>query len=327
MNSHSRHGFTLIELLVVIAIIGVLIALLLPAVQAARAAARRLQCVNNLKQLGLAMHNYHDQLGSFPIGRMGIRRPAGDPGYPGDPSGNNHRRTWAWLILPYLEQSGLYQAVNFSLPYAHRAQSTALLTLVPCYVCPSDPGLGTKNAYTYTFYLGNYMANWGNTHYDQDKANNPYTGPAPGGAIPFLGAPFTLDRSFGVRDFTDGTSNTLLMSEVIIGKPKGTSSSDIDHRGAVFNDDWNCSMFMAYTPPNSKIPDQVTSWCVYPFETNPPCINASPAFNAARSFHSGGVNALMGDGSVKFMKDSINLNTWRALSTLRGGEVVSADAY
>src|ERR1700689_3490112 len=99
----QRSGFTLIELLVVIAIIAVLIALLLPAVQAAREAARRIQCVNNLKQLGLAMHNYAGSLGSFPIGRQGINRPPGDPGYLGDPTGSNHRRSWALLLLPYFE--------------------------------------------------------------------------------------------------------------------------------------------------------------------------------------------------------------------------------
>src|SRR6266704_1092484 len=92
-------GFTLIELLVVIAIIAVLIALLLPAVQAARAAARRASCVNNLKQLGVAMHNYHGTVGTFPIGRQGINRPAGDPGYAGDATGTNHRRTWTLGLL------------------------------------------------------------------------------------------------------------------------------------------------------------------------------------------------------------------------------------
>ena len=326
----SRRGFTLIELLVVIAIIAVLIALLLPAVQSARGAARRMQCVNNLKQLGIAMHNYHGTLGTFPIGRMGVNRPTGDPGYFGDASGGNHRCTWAWLMLPYMEQGTLYQSINFSLPYDNATQTTALLTEVSGYLCPSDPGAGTVNAYAagWKFYLGNYMVNWGNTHYDQAgvTSENPFLGPLKD-TVTFQGAPFALDKSFGIQTFTDGTSNTLLMSEVIIGQPNGTLAANIDHRGAVFNDDHNCAMFMAYTAPNSTTFDQVTSWCVYPYVTNPPCNINAPAFNAARSFHPGGVNALLGDGRVQFFKNSISLPTWRALSTTIGNEVVSADAF
>jgi prepilin-type N-terminal cleavage/methylation domain-containing protein/prepilin-type processing-associated H-X9-DG protein len=325
-----RRGFTLIELLVVIAIIAVLIALLLPAVQAARAAARRLQCVNNLKQLGLAMHNYNGTLGTFPIGRMGVNRPTGDLGYPGDTTGGNHRRTWAWLMLPYIEQSSLYQSINFALTYNDASQTTALITQVPGYLCPSDPGAGIINAYAagWKFHLGNYMVNWGNTHYDQAgvTGENPFNGPL-GDTVMFLGAPFALDKSFGLQAITDGTSNTLLMSEVIVGQPNGTAAANIDHRGAMFNDDHNCAMFMAYTTPNSKTFDQVTGWCVYPYLTNPPCNTNAPAFNAARSFHTGGVNALTADGSVKFVKDSIAITVWRALSTTMGSEVVSSDSY
>jgi prepilin-type N-terminal cleavage/methylation domain-containing protein/prepilin-type processing-associated H-X9-DG protein len=322
----SPNGFTLIELLVVIAIIAVLIGLLLPAVQSARAAARRIQCINNLKQLGIAMHNYGDTLGSFPIGRTGIRRPAGDPGYPGDPSGANHRRTWAWMILPYIEQQNLYQSINFSRPFNDHSQDTALRVLSSSFVCPADPHMVTLDTGGFPIYKANYMVNWGNTHYDQTASNNPFiTGPFKD-SVPFLGAPFALDRSFGVRDLTDGTSNTLLISEVKICLFNGTAQ---DHRGDVFNDDWNCAMFMAYTTPNSTIPDQMASnsYCQYPFLTNPPCNGKSPAFNAARSWHSGGVNALLGDGSVKFIKDSINIATWRALATTTGGEVISADAF
>jgi prepilin-type N-terminal cleavage/methylation domain-containing protein len=323
-TSRRREGFTLIELLVVIAIIGVLIALLLPAVQAARAAARRIQCTNNLKQLGLAMHNYHQAIGTFPIGRTGIRRPAGDPGYPGDVNGANHRRTWAWMVLPYIEQGNLYQAVNFSLPFNHSSQTTALRVLAASYVCPSDPNMVLLDTGGFPSYKANYMANWGNMHFDQAAANNPYNGPVPPKPVPFLGAPFGLDYSYGVQDISDGTSNTLLMSEVIISRFNGTAQ---DHRGDVFNDDWNCTMFMAYTTPNSKLPDQVTTYCVYPFLSNPPCNKSSPAYNAARSYHAGGVNALVSDGSVKFFKETINGSTWRALASTSGGEVISSDGY
>src|SRR4051794_36805191 len=325
---HRRRGFTLIELLVVIAIIAVLIALLLPAVQAAREAARRSQCVNNLKQFGLAMQNYHSGLGSFPIGRMGINRPTGDPGYPGDAKGSNSRRTWAWLILPYMEQTALSNSINFSRPYNDFSQTTALVALPGVYTCPSDPAAGTVDVGTYPSKKVNYMVNWGNMHYDQGGAGskNPFTTGPLNDSVTFLGAPFALDRSFGIESIVDGTSNTLLLSEVLIGKPNGNAQ---DHRGSVFNDDHNGTMFMAYTTPNSKIPDQMqgASYCQYPYDTNPPCNGNSPAFNAARSRHPGGVNAAMADGSVRFYKDSISVATWRSLSTTMGGEIIDASSF
>ena len=325
-RQESSKGFTLIELLVVIAIIAVLIALLLPAVQAARAAAQRIQCVNNLKQLGIAMHNYLNQANTFPIGRQGINRPANDAGYPGDAAGSNHRRTWAWLMLPFVEATATYQAVNMSLPYNNSAQTTALSTMNNVFGCPADPNMGNLMVGNFPEKQANYMVNWGNATYDQAAYNNPYTtGPAL--PVTFLGAPFALDKSFGIQNITDGSSNTLLMSEVIICLPNGTTVSAEDHRGMVFNDDFNCSMFMAYTTPNSKVPDLVPVYCQYPYQTNPPCTTqfpvgsspapaGTPAFNAARSYHTGGVNALMADGSVRFAKDSISPAVWQALSTM-----------
>jgi prepilin-type N-terminal cleavage/methylation domain-containing protein/prepilin-type processing-associated H-X9-DG protein len=325
----DRRGFTLIELLVVIAIIAVLIALLLPAVQAARAAARRIQCTNNLKQLGLAMHNYHSALNTFPIGRMGINRPTGSPGYPGDPTGGtNHRWTWSILTLSYLEQAAVYNAYNFSFNFFDVSQTTVLRTMIWTYNCPSDPNAGMLENPTSVTEVrkGTYMMNWGNATYDQDgvATSNPFKGPL-GDVVPFLGAPFALDKSFGVQNILDGTSSTLLASEVII--TTALASGAYDHRGDLYNDDYNCAEFMAYTTPNSKVPDQVPSYCRYPNASNPPCISAKPAFNAARSYHTGGVNALLCDGSVKFFKDSVNINVWRALSTTTGNEVISADSY
>jgi prepilin-type processing-associated H-X9-DG protein len=318
----------LIELLVVIAIIAVLIALLLPAVQAARAAARRIQCVNNLKQLGLAMHNYHDSIGTFPIGRTGIRRPAGSIPYAYDPTGANSRRTWAWLILPYIEQGNLANSINYSLGFNTHTQDTAIRVLSSSFVCPSDPNMVTLDTGGFPIYKANYMVNWGNTHFDQagNAATNPYAGPLTGPAVPFMGAPFALDNSYGVQTISDGTSNTLLVGEVKICLFNGSAQ---DHRGDVFNDDWNCTMFMAYTTPNSQTPDQMNSgaYCQYPYATNPPCNGKGPAFNAARSYHSGGVNTLLADGSVKFFKETVNIAAWRALSTTLGNEVISADSY
>jgi prepilin-type N-terminal cleavage/methylation domain-containing protein len=328
--SKGRRAFTLIELLVVIAIIAVLIALLLPAVQAARASARRLQCVNNLKQLGLAMHNYHNIIGTFPIGRMGINRPSGDPGYPGDASGGNNRRTWAWLILPYIEQGTLFSSINFSKSHddAQHANDTALAAVTSIFVCPADPNAAAPDTGIYKIYKANYMANWGNSQYDQagTGASNPHSGPLNTlGAVPFLGAPFALDKVFGIQNITDGSSNTLLLGEVRIALPNGTAQ---DHRGDLFNDDHNGCMFMAYTPPNSQVQDQMQgSYCQYPYANNPPCNTKSPAFNAARSYHAGGLNAVLSDGSVRFFKDSISVATWRALSTTQGGEVIDSNSF
>jgi prepilin-type N-terminal cleavage/methylation domain-containing protein len=339
VSQRTRRGFTLIELLVVIAIIAVLIALLLPAVQAAREAARRAQCVNNLKQLGIAMHNYHDANGTFPIGRTGIRRPTGDPqlvlGYPNDPTGGNfNRRTWVFRIYPYIEQAPLYNAINMSVSWNTPAwvNTTVLQTSVAVLHCPSDPGTnaveepGSSNHRP----KGNYMVNWGNSTYFQGGQNNPFTGPMPPplSTVTFIGAPFALDRSYGISYFTDGTSNTLLLSEVIVGQPMGAAQNLSDHRGDLYNDDYNGCMFMAYTPPNSTFPDWVPTYCQSLYLTNPPCVSKNPAFNAARSLHAGGgVNATMGDGSVKFFKNSINPAIWRALSTPNGGEVTSSDSF
>jgi prepilin-type processing-associated H-X9-DG protein len=153
---------------------------------------------------------------------------------------------------------------------------------------------------------------------------------APPNPVPFLGAPFTMDKAYGVQNITDGTSNTLLMAEVIIGATMPTNQ--YEHRGDLINDDYNCAMFNAYTTPNSIIPDWIASgYCRYPYLTNPPCIStgvtAQNSYNAARSYHPGGVNALLADGSVKFFKNSINVNTWRSLGSSQGGEVIDASSY
>jgi prepilin-type N-terminal cleavage/methylation domain-containing protein/prepilin-type processing-associated H-X9-DG protein len=333
-NRKQDRGFTLIELLVVIAIIAVLIALLLPAVQAAREAARRIQCTNNLKQLGLAMHNYHSGLNTFPIGVIGIRSPTLYASV-GDPTGAINRRTWAFMILPYIEKGPVFQAINFSLPFnppTGAANNTVSELLIASFLCPSDPTVNQIDQNNRR--EGNYVVNWGNSNWNQDlfAANNPFVGNPllPGNPVPFLGAPFTMDRSYGVQNITDGTSNTLLMAEVIIGATKPTNL--YEHRGDIYNDDYNCAMFMAYTTPNSKIPDWIANgYCRYPYLTNPPCSGqtgaAQNAYNASRSYHPGGVNALLSDGSVKFFKDTVNVNTWRSLSTTTGAEVVSADSF
>jgi len=327
----------LIELLVVIAIIAVLIALLLPAVQAAREAARRTQCVNNLKQLGLAMQNYHDSQGSFPIGRTGLNY-----SYPFS-SQTNARRTWAFGILPYLEQGIVFQAINYSFANWQPENMTVVRTVVSGFHCPSDPNsfaVESSNAGQPQRYGGNYVVNWGNMHFTQADCPsstpgncsswnwpNPWTG-ALGDVVTFLGAPFGGNVSRNISYLSDGTSNTLMMSEVVLG----VNATTADNRGDIYNDDHNCTTFMAYTAPNSTTPDCMEA-CNYPFGTNPPCwvrgnvSQCTADYNAARSFHSGGVNALKCDGSVAFLKNSVSIPVWRALSTAQGGEVISSDAY
>jgi len=319
MKRPKSRGFTLIELLVVIAIIAVLIALLLPAVQAAREAARRTQCVNNFKQLGLAMHNYHGVNETFPIGIMGA-------GFNYSPN-NNNRRTWAFSILPYLEQGSVFNAINMSLPFYFPQNTTVIRTRFNVLQCPSDPAGGTTQEpdTPYPRKKANVAVNWGNSHYWQGEkvGPSPYTG-GPAGNVTFAGAPFKLNLSTGFREMTDGTSNTMLIGEVKIGA--NAPGGDYDHRGDIFNDDYCCAMFMAYTTPNSRIPDQLGQ-CGKAASQVPPCNQNSPRFTASRSYHPGGVNILFGDGSVKFIKDSVSLATFRAISSPSNGEVISADAY
>ena len=315
-----RRGFTLIELLVVIAIIGVLVGLLLPAVQAARESARRTQCVNNLKQLGLAMNNYHDSLLALPIGVQ--QDPIHSDTPPFDPS--PIRRSWAYSLLAYIDQTNLFNSINFETSYLDPSNRTVGMTNVSTYDCPSDPNRATIEEpwASYATVKANYVVNWGPATYDQDlyPSFNPYNG------VTYQAAPFTFNASKGLSDFTDGTSNTLLMSEVVIGENTATGS---DHRGDTYNDDYGCAEFMAYTGPNSKAADILTApWCQYPNKMNPPCTAAGPAsFIAARSYHSGGVDVLMGDGSVRFVKNSINLSVWRDVSSIAGGEAISADSF
>ena len=309
-------GFTLIELLVVIAIIGVLIALLLPAVQAAREAARRAQCVNNLKQLGLAMQNYHDVNGLLPIGRQSAPR-----------------RNWALCLTGFIEQTNVYNATNFTTDFYQPQNTTVILVNISVYDCPSDPNASMIEEPTspYPRAKANYMVNFGNTHFDQDRANDPFSIPNPPSPlytkVTFMDAPFSQNASYGIRSIKDGTSNTMLMSEVIIGINLAGNS---DHRGDVYNDDNNCFFFNGFTTPNTLlIPDAMIGYC-NSIANRAPCNGApTPAesFNAPRSFHSGGVDVGFADGSVRFIKNTVAIQTWRALSTIAGAEVVSSDSY
>ena len=326
MRSTSR-GFTLVELLVVIAIIGILVALLLPAIQAAREAARRSQCVNNLKQLGLAMTNYHDTYKQLPFGNYSCCW-----------------GTWQMSILGFIEEQQLGDMYSwnpkdltemgfFSPDHRYHSQDLSksppirnlevVQTRIATLTCPSDdPQINTGVDGTQTqITFHNYAANYGNT----DHVGFDHLGPSNPGYIKFLGSPFVGEdltpqvKRFGkFRQFTDGLSKTLLMSETVQGQ-------DGDLRGFTW---WGWSAgFESFATPNASDPDlmQNSSSC-NPVQPNPPCnaMSGPHRFKAmARSRHPGGVNAVMCDGSVHFVTDAIDLATWRAASTTQGEEPYS----
>jgi prepilin-type N-terminal cleavage/methylation domain-containing protein/prepilin-type processing-associated H-X9-DG protein len=337
-----RRGFTLIELLVVIAIIAVLIALLLPAVQAARESARRSQCINNLKQIGLAMLNYESSNSVLPWGQKGCCW-----------------GTWLLPIMPGIEQQAVFNAWNATgdakwnsagitamdtnFRYSGLCNITVSSARINSFMCPSDgtntslTGIGQTIAGVAMLTTSqNYVVNYGNMQTDQKT-----TFPFGGKTYSFGGAPFTDMDAPGagmnkvavvqLSAINDGLSNTLLASEVIvgIGKNAGQYNAPEDLRGFSW---WGSgASFTAWNPPNSSLPDvtEASTYCVYPYQNNPPCTQPATLtrFNGARSRHPGGVNAVFGDGSIKFIKNSISLVTWQALSTSAAGEVISADAY
>jgi prepilin-type N-terminal cleavage/methylation domain-containing protein/prepilin-type processing-associated H-X9-DG protein len=321
-----RAAFTLIELLVVIAIIAILIGLLLPAVQKVREAAARAQCSNNLKQWGLAMHNYHDVNGALPY--------AGNRCYPGGTEiagggcsngGVAARKTFYTALWPYLEQTALYNQYQQNLGFyqAPNCVMNAFTGLVAqpvkVYYCPSDRPGALWSYDPYYRVRGNYVANYG----DQLLfAVSP---------LPAADGPFGWTYSGGFGGFvpyhrtlvaiTDGTSNTLMLSETRIP----ASDNAPDGRGDVMNDG-NSHWFMTYNTPNSGI-DRNSNVCPSSatdpnYDPTSPCVQAGDNLMSARSRHTGGVNAVRCDGSVAFYPNSIDLVTWRALGTATRGDML-----
>jgi prepilin-type N-terminal cleavage/methylation domain-containing protein/prepilin-type processing-associated H-X9-DG protein len=304
MIRHRRPGsaFTLIELLVVIAIIAILIGLLLPAVQKVRAAAARMQCQNNLKQWVLGMHNYHDTYGYLPSGSIW-----------------NPRTSWVEPMWPFVEQNSLAQQYDYKVGFWQPTNGgpTSSLNNLVCaqvkiYFCPSDRGAAGPVYWKgdpYWRARGNYVVNWGNT-----------TDPGPANQSVY--APFsyadgsTAPRSVRLIHITDGTANTLMLSEVLMAP-----DTAYDIRGDVINNDRGCFSFTTINPPNSPNPDHLVFFTP---TTDPmmPSVHAGQAYNAARSRHTGGVNAALCDGSVRFISNNIDLATWQGLGTMNGGEVL-----
>jgi prepilin-type N-terminal cleavage/methylation domain-containing protein/prepilin-type processing-associated H-X9-DG protein len=343
MKKSSSRGFTLIELLVVIAIIAVLIALLLPAVQAAREAARRAQCVNNLKQIGLGLHNYHSANNVFPMGQSWTH----------NASWNN----WSFQaqMLSYLEQQALFNALNFSLEgpgEATGANSTVYNAKVASFLCPSDTSAGTAGR-AGSPNINSYDGCIGTTTYTANDFVNPGD----------TNGCFAFRIPYGLRDIIDGSSNTVTLSEHICSPSNSNVSTGQLIMGAGNSGDqffdantnpaaitaglatcntafvasnisnthghyWGvghmgATLFNTIVTPNSK----QYQWGGCRPGCSAGCDAADMVYSNAQSYHSGGVNCGMGDGSVKFIKDSVNPTTWWALGTRANKEVISTDSY
>jgi prepilin-type N-terminal cleavage/methylation domain-containing protein/prepilin-type processing-associated H-X9-DG protein len=301
-------AFTLIELLVVIAVIAVLIALLLPAVQAAREAARRTQCVNNLKQIGLAMHGYHSSQDTFP--------PAYITTIVNNPSSPETGPGWGWgvMLLSSLEQRPLYNAVNFSLQITEPGSMTARTAALSVFLCPSDVGIGTVvvrdgagKVLLGDLSAGQYVASAGQLEPGEYPDTN--------------NGVFYRNSRNGIRDITDGSSMTLMVGE------RSRNVADATWVGAVptvqlcTNPRWaiqECGP--ASTMVVSHTGSAATGTIYVPN-------SKSSMVDDYWSFHRGGCNFLFGDGSVRFIKESVNPNIFSYLSTRAGGEVISSDQF
>lgn len=321
----DRRGFTLIELLVVIAIIAALIALLLPAVQSAREAARRSQCSNNLKQLGLALHNYHGAVGAFPASyqtywgggtHQGARDPiTGDAG-PG----------WAWgtMLLPYFEQGPLHSALNIDLPCWFPANTTGATTVLGTFLCPSVSDstttfqvIDTARAPIAKMARAHYLTNVGILNL-WDQPYQDLSSQASG--------PFYRNARVTIASVTDGLSMTVFLGEhspilsdkTWVGVPTGAMVCP--RPGWAFSSpvcDYAAPLVSAHSGPSPN--------------EHPPVIHVPNApfghVDQMYAEHPGGMNIMMGDGSVRFIKQSINAMTWVGLNTMARGEVISADAF
>lgn len=309
-----RHAFTLVELLVVIAIIGILVSLLLPAVQAAREAARRMQCSNNLKQLGLALHNYESAHKKFPSSR------------------NDKRHSPLSALLPFIEQANVNSMINYNVAWNAPENAQASATDIPAFHCPSDP----VTTIPYPWGSTNYRANqgsgilWGLPPSDTSDPN--YGMPAPDGVmIPFI--------YLGFRDITDGTSNTAVFSEHGIGDFSNAIASATDtfyprtHPVTADEAYADCQAIDASDLTYQRVSDVGAPWMngyhsttsyyhAFPPQARSCMFPPGRIATTAQSYHTGGVEVTRCDGSVSFVAATVDLQVWRAFGSRNGAEVI-----
>ncbi len=327
-----RCAFTLIEAIVVIAIIGLLIALLLPAVQAAREAARRAQCSNNLKQFGLAVHQYHTALNVIVPGR--IWGPVTNGCAEATVFTACQNTTWFPLLLPYLEQQPMANSFNFALgaegsfPEGMRANSSVMRTSVSVALCPSDrqstfefpPTMPDGGLLT----RGNYAVSWGNGIWLQ--VNMGFKPP-----LLQLASAFGHQGNLSFSSVADGLSSTVFFSEIRQG-------SGADSRGLLWSTMAGSSLYMTRFTPNGVLDliggdgedTLLNPFCQSELGMGLPCSGDDflvRTFAGSRSYHSAGVNCLLGDGSVRLVKNSISHAVWIALNSISGGEIVNGDSF
>jgi prepilin-type N-terminal cleavage/methylation domain-containing protein/prepilin-type processing-associated H-X9-DG protein len=331
-------GFTLIELLVVIAIIAVLIALLLPAVQQAREAARRTQCKNNLKQLGLALHNYNDTAGRFPMAvTWGVKNGA---------TWGPHHHTWLTRVLPYIDQAPLYNQFNFNVSAWNNVGTPNNRALIANQIgalrCPSETGAGDPPGATKGVAITSYSAAEG---YDWWQRSPGGAGPETDGI--YKGGIFTCNVSSKISDISDGTSNTVMVGEATApgfdGAPINTSglgrvsSTNPFLRSAFIGATFTAAVSYGtdHTDGSVKVqPDgsAISGWFVYGGSTQdkpymfPPTFQSAYGINgawpSAGSLHTGGAHVTMADGSVRFVSQNIDWTTWNNLCSRASNEVI-----